>query len=514
MRTVCGKLVAGKKPASGQILLLAAISLTVILGVTAMAVDMGFLYSTRRRMQTAADAAAVAGATALRDGQDYTKAADDVTSFNGFTNSQKNVTVTVSQPTLPPPYPSAVTYVEVDINQSVPTYFLSVLGYKSMSVGAKAVSGAVSGPACIYAMDPSHSATFSLTGNAGITSQCGIIDDSTSSSGLSLTGNITLTATSIGVVGSGFSKSGNITISPQPVPNVASLPDPLAARAQSAAPSVGTCTQAGGAKSGSYMLSGNIPNQTVGPLLYSGGVSVSGNVSSLTFAAGTYGNNINFNGNGGNLVFNPGQYQNGGGSGDSITLNGNTATTFNSGTYTFCGAVDIVGNASVTLQPGKYFGGIKITGNANVTFSPGTYILAGGGLSVTGNSTLSGTGITFYNSKATGYAYSPINLTGNERANLSAPTSGTLEGFLFFQDPSIAVGAAGITVVGNSSSSFDGIVYSPNTAITYVGNSSGSGYTILVGYTISVTGNSAFTIGSNYSSLAHGAPIKSSALYE
>ena len=67
---------------------------------------------------------------------------------------------------------------------------------------------------------------------------------------------------------------------------------------------------------------------------------------------------------------------------------------------------------------------------------------------------------------------------------------------------------------GNSSSTFDAIVYSPNTAITYVGNSSGSGYTILVGYTISVTGNSAFTIGSNYSSLAHGAPIKSSALYE
>ncbi len=95
----------------------------------------------------------------------------------------------------------------------------------------------------------------------------------------------------------------------------------------------------------------------------------------MTFSAGNYGNNVNFNGNGGNLVFNPGQYQNGG-SGDSITLNGNTGTTFNAGSYTFCGAVDIVGNSTVTLRPGKYFGGIKITGNANVTFSPGTYILA------------------------------------------------------------------------------------------------------------------------------------------
>ena len=498
---------------SGQILMLATIAMVVLLGFSALAVDVGLLYSTRRRMQTAADGAAIAGATALRDGQNYTKAADDVASFNGFTNSQNNVAVTVSEPTLPSPYPSGVTYVEVDIAQTVPTYFLRALGYKSMNVGARAVSGAVAGPACIYALDPTDSSTFSLTGNSSVTSQCGVIDDSTSSSGLSLTGNITLKATSIGVVGSSFSKSGNVTISPQPVENLAALPDPLAGRAKSIAPSAGSCTQTGGAKSGTYTLSGNIPTQTVGPLLYSGGVSVSGNVSSLTFAAGTYGNTVNFDGNGGNLVFNPGQYQNGG-SGNSITLNGNTATTFNAGTYTFCGAVDIIGNSSVTLQPGTYFGGIQITGNANVTFSPGTYILAGGGLTVTGNSTLTGTGVTFYNTSATGYAYAPIDLTGNETANLSAPTSGTFEGFLFFQDPSVAVGSAGATIVGNSSSTFNGIVYFPTTTLTYVGNSGGSGYTILVAYDITITGNSSFTIGNNYSSLADGAPIKSSALYE
>ena len=391
---------------SGQILLLATIAMVVLLGFSALAVDMGHLYSTRRRMQTAADAAAIAGATALRDGQDYSKAADDVSSFNGFTNSQNNVAVTVSEPTLPSPYPSGVTYVEVDITQTVPTYFLRALGYKSMKVGARAVSGAVAGPACVYALDPTHSSTLALTGNANVTSQCGIINDSTSSSGLSLTGNITLKATSIGVVGSSFSKSGNITISPQPVPNLAALPDPLSGRAKSAAPSAGTCTQQGG-KSGSESWSGNIGTLTVPAGVYNGGISISGNIGTVTFSAGNYGNKVNFNGNGGSLVFNPGQYQNGG-SGDSITLNGNTATTFNAGTYTFCGAVDIVGNSAVTLQPGKYFGGIKITGNANVTFSPGTYVLAGGGLMVTGNSTLKGTGVTFYDTSATGYAYAPI----------------------------------------------------------------------------------------------------------
>jgi Flp pilus assembly protein TadG len=475
---------------SGQILLLASIAMVVLLGFAALSVDLGLLYSVRRRMQTAADGAAIAGATALRDGQDYTKAAADVATINGFTDSQNNVAVTVGEPTLPSPYPSGVTYVEVDITQTVPTYFMRVLGNKSMKVGARAVSGAVAGPACVYALDPTHSNTFSLTGNSSVTAHCGVIDDSTSSSGLSLTGNITLKATSIGTVGSSFSKSGNITISPQPVSNLAALPDPLSGRAQSAAPSVGTCTQQSGV-AGSKSYSGNIGTLTVPTGVYNGGISVSGNVTSVTFPAGNYGNNISFNGNGGNLVFNPGQYQNGG-SGDSITLNGNTATTFNAGTYTFCGAVDIIGNSAVTLPPGKYFGGIKITGNAQVTFSPGTYILAG----------------------ATGYSYAPINLTGNETATLSAPTSGTFEGFLFFQDPTVAAGSAGATIVGNSSSTFDGIVYFPSTAITYVGNSGGSGYTILIGYTISVTGNSSFTIGNDYSSLADGAPIKSSALYE
>ncbi len=499
---------------SGQILVLAAIAMVVLLGFASLGVDMGYLYSTRRRMQTAADAAAVAGASAIRDGQSYTNAADDVASFNGFTNSQNNVTVTVSEPTLPSPYPSGVTYVEVDISQTVPTFFLRVLGYKSMKVGARAVSGAVAGPACIYAMDPSGSGSFSLTGNANVNSQCGVIDDSTSSSGLSLTGNITLKATSVGVVGSSFSKSGNINISPQPVENLAALPDPLSGRANSIAPTVGGCSQAASTNGGSYSNSGIVTTLNLTPAVYSGGMSVSGIIGTVNFAAGTYGNGINLGGNVGTANFNPGQYQNGGGSGASITVTGNTTTVLAAGAYTFCGAVNITGNNTVTLQPGKYYGGIKITGNANVTFSPGTYVLAGGGLTVTGNSTLKGTGVTFYDTSATGYAYAPIDLTGNETANLTAPTSGTYEGFLFFQDPSIAVGSAGATIVGNSSSTFDGIVYLPTTTLTYVGNSGGSGYTILVAYDISITGNSSLTIGNNYSSLANGAPIKSSALYE
>jgi Putative Flp pilus-assembly TadE/G-like len=516
------KMKSSSRRRSGQILVLVTIAMVVLIGFASMAVDIGLLYATRRRMQTAADAAAIAGASALLDGENYQDAAYDVATLDGFTSGQNNITVSAAPPAAGDPnlnltsY-STSNYVEVDITQNVPTYFLRVLGYQTMKVAARAVAGPTQNSACVYVLDPTASQTLSVTGNANVTVQCGVMDDSSSSSGLSLTGNITLTATSIGVTGASYSSSGNITVTPAVSENVPSLADPLAGRVSTLASSLKPpgCTQASGAKSGSYSLNGNISTQTIGPLLYAGGVSVSGNVlGSLTFTGGTWGNQINFDGNGGNLIFNPGQYQNGSGSGYSVNLNGNTGTTFNSGSYTFCGPVDIVGNSAVTLQPGTYYGGIQITGNANVTFSPGTYVLAGGGFSVTGNSTLTGNGVTFYNTSATGFAYAPIDLTGNETAKLSAPTSGNMEALLFVQDPSIAKGSSGITVVGNSSSSFDGIIYSPTTALTYVGNSSGSGYTVIIAYTLTTTGNSNFTIGSNYSSLSNGAPIQQSKLYE
>jgi hypothetical protein len=491
----------------GQVLLLVTIAIVVLLGFSALSVDIGLLYSTRRRMQTAADAAAIAGASALRDSQDYTKAAADVTSFNGFTNSQNNVTVAVSQPTLSSPYPSGVTYVEVDITQSVPTYFLRALGYKSMNVGARAVSGAVNGPACIYALDPSASGAVSLTGNINLNSACGLIDDSTSSSALSATGNINVQTTSTGIAGN-YSSSGNITFSPTPKINLAPVPDPLSSLQP---PTVPTCTQASTTNSGTYSISGNYTTLNLTPAVYSGGISVGGNIGTLNFGAGTYGNRISFVGNLTTANFNPGQYQNGG-SGAVITLQGNTAANFAAGAYTFCGPLSISGNNTTTLQPGLYYGGISIVGNANVTFAPGTYILAGGGLSVTGNSTLTGTGVTFYNTSGLG-GYSPINLTGNETANFSAPTSGSLKGILFFQDRSIVYSSSnGSTIKGNSSSTFNGAVYFPTTNLTYLGNSSSSGYTFLIADKITITGNS--VIGNNYTSLNGGSPVQSSALYE
>ena len=157
------------------------------------------------------------------------------------------------------------------------------------------------------------------------------------------------------------------------------------------------------------------------------------------------------------------------------------------------------------LYAGTYCGGISVRGNAWLNFNTGTYVLAGGGMNINANAVMTGTGITFYNTTGLG-GYGAITLNGNSQANFSAPTSGPLAGILFFQDRSIPSTAAGSTISGNSSSTFDGALYFPTTSLTFNGNSSANGYSIVVADELVVCGNS--SVGSNYSSLPNGSPIK------
>jgi hypothetical protein len=188
-------------------------------------------------------------------------------------------------------------------------------------------------------------------------------------------------------------------------------------------------------------------------------------------------------------------------------LAGVAAPTFSGCTYT---KTQIT--SSRTLSPGVYCDGIDISGGVTVTFSPGLYVLNGGGLSVSGNSTLLGTGVTFYNTAAGGYSYKPIGISGGTIGSLTAPTSGPLEGILFFQDRVITVKQTN-TISGGSTLSLEGALYFPTTPLDFSGNSAGTAnYTVIVASTIKFTGAS--VINANYSSLADGNPVKKITLAE
>ncbi len=175
---------------------------------------------------------------------------------------------------------------------------------------------------------------------------------------------------------------------------------------------------------------------------------------------------------------------------------------------------------SVTLSPGVYCGGINVQNNT-FNFLPGDYILVGGGLTTqSANSSIVGTGVMFYNTfgatdKGT-YTYSPIDINATSTVSLTAPTSGTYTGILFFDDRSAPTDSKCTycdNYGGGSTAVYQGTIYNRNNGITMYGNSSANAaYTMVVADTLTLIGTSGFN--NNYSSLTGGSPFKKVALVE
>ncbi|TFH21724.1 MAG: hypothetical protein E4H03_09995 [Myxococcales bacterium] len=124
------------------------------------------------------------------------------------------------------------------------------------------------------------------------------------------------------------------------------------------------------------------------------------------------------------------------------------------------------------LNPGNYCGGIQITSQGHVTLNPGMYVLNGGGLDVQAGATLIGDGVTFYNTAGGGYSFEPVEFMSNSTTQLSAPTSGTYKGILFFQDRSIpTANNKPNKFAGTPDTEFRGTLYFPLGDVDYVGTS-------------------------------------------
>jgi uncharacterized membrane protein len=171
-------------------------ALLAMLGIGALAIDTGGLWATRRMMQSAADAAAMAGADAIAisaNTTNVTSSAKSASAQNGFTDgssttrSSYNVSVSVYSPPQSGPFSSNSNAVEVKVSQSQPTYFMRVLGWSSVPVTADAVALTVSGGSCVYALDSTASGAVTVTGTGSINSQCGLYDNSNNSSALTVT---------------------------------------------------------------------------------------------------------------------------------------------------------------------------------------------------------------------------------------------------------------------------------------------------------------------------------------
>jgi hypothetical protein len=141
-----------------------------------------------------------------------------------------------------------------------------------------------------------------------------------------------------------------------------------------------------------------------------------------------------------------------------------------------------------------YCGGIDLkSSNADVTLNPGIYILDQGSLTMTGNSTLSGSGVTIIFTSSTGSNYATADIKGGASINLTAPSTGSTAGIALYGDRNMPVGTS-IAFGGGSGQLIQGVIYFPSAALSWAGNptTTSSTCTELIANTISFVGDSGF----------------------
>ena len=119
----------------GQILVIFALSLVILISMTGLAIDGGSAFSQRRDQQSAADLAALAGANDYLINNDEALAvgrAQDVATSNGFEDGIGGTVVTVDVDT------SNGVAVRVSIDRPHPNSFLAIVGMASWPVSTEA----------------------------------------------------------------------------------------------------------------------------------------------------------------------------------------------------------------------------------------------------------------------------------------------------------------------------------------------------------------------------------------
>ncbi|HEX8234094.1 MAG TPA: hypothetical protein VF559_12215 [Caulobacteraceae bacterium] len=145
------------------------------------------------------------------------------------------------------------------------------------------------------------------------------------------------------------------------------------------------------------------------------------------------------------------------------------------------------------LSPGRYCG-LDLKGN--VSLDPGVYYIDGGALKINASAKVTGSGVTIYL-----YNSAAISMNGNATIQLSAPTSGTYKGMLFFGSRS-TYNTADVVLNGTADSLMTGALYFPKQQVRYQGNFSGvNGCTQVVANTVEWTGNTTLRVDCNTAGL-------------
>jgi hypothetical protein len=226
---VLGGTMTFRKDDSGQLMILAALSMTIIFGFLALAIDVGMMFRAKRNLQNAVDAAATGAALDYMFNYSQSMArtaASSAVSANYAPGAVVNVNFA---PNITTAYHNTGTYLEVSATQSKSTFFMGLFGKKSLRIAARAVAGIPPGPgdACVILLDPHASQAMNLQGSFDVSADsCGIIVDSDAPDALYLGGSSgVLKAGYVAVVGGATGQLSDST--PSPVTRASPLLNPF-----------------------------------------------------------------------------------------------------------------------------------------------------------------------------------------------------------------------------------------------------------------------------------------------
>jgi hypothetical protein len=428
--------------------------LVALLIIAALVIDLGFTFMIRRAEQNAADPGAIAAARHIRasgtaDPVAMRQAACFYARQNGFfpaatsndgcipANDPDGAALTVNYP----PSAQAGTFagsdgaVEVIISRAHKAFFANVIGLPSIQVTSSAVAAFDDGPSnlsSLIALDPSATCS---TGKTHGTGDINIypIDPGTDGGYVHINSSCSPTGTdddaceTSGQGGMNIDGAGTVTAPHTYV--------------------VGTCKASGTLMPANSLTEGAV---VIGDPL-------------LELAPPSFG------------MPNPGA-ECGVGSGDFTTPTGSGA-----------GGCKFNGSGTVTLAPGVYYGGWDVSSHIDLILQPGVYVIAGGGIKLTGEGSISSVQgmsgvpapVMFYNTDnpATGTGQDSITLNSSGDLLLRGIDSGPFKGILLWNDGEGSNPDATVSLGGQTNLNISGTIYSPKGLVKLEGGGGIAGAT-------------------------------------
>ena len=213
----------------GAVAIQLALTMVVLIGMGALAIDVGYALSKQRQMQSAADAAAFSAAVAKSTGHPAAPSTEAlaVAGASGFVNGSGGVVVTFNATPASPPATAAdaanASAVQVIITESLALPLIGAVcpllpgggcsgtfnvGVQAVAVAGSGTTSCATNCGCILQTDPKAPTGVTMSNGAIANLACGMTVNATSSTALSVTGGAALnTPTSSVTVAGGVSIS-------------------------------------------------------------------------------------------------------------------------------------------------------------------------------------------------------------------------------------------------------------------------------------------------------------------